>query len=231
MSPPAHTPLWTYWTLTLASLVAAAGLAIFYAPTEPVLGLIQKLTYLHVPTAVTTFLLCLVVFVGNVGYIWQRNADWDALAGAAAEVALGYCTVVLVTGMIWARAAWDVWWTWSPLLTFSLVLWLLYLAYVVVRRLVHPVQRREIVCAVYGVIAFVDVPLVYLSVKLLPDKHPAQTRLTPEMVHTLLVWFVPVVMIGAGLIHLRFGRNKRARLQAGAAPDSPTGPSFRSNLG
>jgi heme exporter protein C len=102
--------------------------------------------------------------------------------------------------MVWARVAWGAWWTWSPRLTFSLVLWLLYVAYLVVRPSIEPAGRRAVVSAVFGIVAFLDVPLVYLSVKLLPDIHPSSIALAPEMRRTLLVCLVPVTMICGGLI-------------------------------
>jgi heme exporter protein C len=116
---------------------------------------------------------------------------------------------VLLTGMIWGRSAWGQWWTWSPRLTFSLVLWLLYVVYLMIRASIESPQRRGIVAAVYGIVAFLDVPLVYLSVRLMPDIHPVSVQLAPEMKLTLAVWFVPVLMLGAGLIVALYRRENR----------------------
>ena len=200
-----------YWSSAAATLGAAIVMAAFYTPTEPTLGPVQKISYLHVPVAINTFLACVVVFVANIGFIRQRGPVWDDLASAAAHVAVLFCTVVLLTGVIWARQAWNQWWTWSPLLTFSLVLWLLYSAYLVLHRCIGTSPRREMACAVYGAIAFLDVPLVYLSVKLIPDRHPSNVHLTPEMRNTLVFWLVPITMICAGLIVAKFRLNQRLR--------------------
>ena len=129
---------------------------------------------------------------------------WDDLAAAAAKVAVLLCSGVLITGMIWGRAAWGQWWTWSPRLTFSLILWLLYAVYLVLRSSIESGQRRAVVAAVYGLTAFLDVPLVWLSARLLPDIHPSSVQLAGPMKLTLLAWFVPVT--------LRRGRPDRRRL-------------------
>jgi heme exporter protein C len=118
---------------------------------------------------------------------------------------------VLATGMIWGHSAWGAWWTWSPRLTFSLMLWLLYAVYLIVRSSIESPQRRAIVCAVYGLTAFLDVPIVYLSSKLLPDVHPSSIQLITPMKLTLLAWFVPVTMIAAGLVVARFSLNRVQR--------------------
>jgi heme exporter protein C len=209
MSSPRKILIRAYWTLTLAAIAAALVLLAAYTPTETSMGPIQKIFYLHLPVAINTFLACFVVFVASIGYVWQRGAAWDDLASAAAKVAVLFCSVVLVSGMIWARNAWGHWWTWSPRLTFSLVLWLLYVVYLMIRPSIESPQRRALISAVYGIIAFLDVPLVYLSVKLLPDIHPSSIELAPRMQTTLLVWFVPVSLLAAGLIVARFSLSRR----------------------
>ena len=207
-----------YWIV--AGLLVVGGLLLvgFVAPVEAQMGAVQKIFYFHLPVAMTTFVACAVVAFASGMYLWQRAAVWDDLAHAAAEVAVLYCSVVLVTGMVWAREAWGHWWTWSPRLTLSLVLWMLYVVYVVVRPTIEPAARRAVVCAVYGVLAFLDVPLVYFSVKLMPDDiHPARVVLPREMVWTMLYWGVPVLMLCVGFIWARFGLLRRARAAGGEA--------------
>jgi heme exporter protein C len=191
----------TYWALTLLGFIAAMIMLLAYAPIEKNMGVVQKIFYVHLPVAINTFVAALIVFIASVGYLWQRQMWWDDLAEAAGKTTVLLCAVVLLTGMTWARSAWGMWWTWSPRLTFSLVLLLLYIVYLMIRPSIDSPQRRAVVSAVYGIIAFLDVPLVYLSVKLMPDMHPSSIALAPEMKHTLLVWFVPVTMLMAGLVH------------------------------
>jgi heme exporter protein C len=193
-----------YWLVTAALFTAAVGMVFIWTPVESTMGIVQKVFYLHLPVAINTFMACMITFIAGVGYLWQRRQVWDDLAVSSAKIAVLLCSVVLLTGMIWGHSAWGVWWTWSPRLTFSLVLWLLYVAYLVIRPSIESRQRRALVSAVYAVVAFLDVPLVYLSVKLMPEIHPSSITLAPEMKLTLLVCFVPVTMLSAGLIVCRF---------------------------
>ena len=193
-----------YWGVT--SVVVALGLVMAaLAPVDPEMGPIQKLIYMHLPVAVNTFLASLVVFIASVGYLGGRRPSWDHLAHAAAVVTVLNGTVLLITGMFWAKAAWGLWWVWSPRLTFSLILWLLYASYLVLRSRVNGEPKRAMVSAVYGVVAFLDVPLLYLSVKLMPDVHPTRSGLTPEMYPTLWVWFAGMALLTGGLMASRFG--------------------------
>src|SRR3954451_14946729 len=118
-----------YWVGTLVLFAVAVGMVGLYVPTEATMGAVQKIFYLHLPVAICTFLACLVCFVASIGYLAQRTSGWDDLASAAGRVGVQLCSVVLMTGMIWGKSAWGQWWTWSPRLTFSLVLWLLYVVY------------------------------------------------------------------------------------------------------
>ncbi len=204
-----------YWALTALLFAAVLAMAIWYAPIEKSMGLPQKIFYAHLPVALNTFVAAFVVFVASIGYLWQRQSWWDDLAAAAGKVTALFCAIVLLTGMTWARSAWGIWWTWSPRLTFSLALLLLYVVYPMVRSSIESPQRRAVVGAVYGVVAFLDVPLVYLSVKLMPDMHPSSITLEPAMKNTLMAWFVPVTLMLIGLIHASYRLNRavRARLE------------------
>jgi heme exporter protein C len=203
-----------YWALTLVLFAAALVRVIWFTPEELTMGPVQKIFYLHLPVAVCTFLGCLVSFTASIGYLVQRKTAWDDLAAAGARVAVQLCTVVLATGMIWGRSAWGQWWTWSPRLTFSLVLWLLYVVYLALRMSFPSGQRRAVISAIYGIIAFLDVPLVYLSARMMPDIHPSAVELAPAMRLTLAIWFPPVVLLTAGLIYGKFTINRAHRLEA-----------------
>lgn len=209
-----------FWSVTAILFVAVVCMSIWYAPVEQSMGLPQKIFYAHLPVAINTFVAAFVMFVASVGYLWQRQLWWDDLASAAGQVTALFCAIVLLTGMTWARSAWGVWWTWSPRLTFSLALLLLYVVYPMVRSAIESPQRRAVVSAVYGVVAFLDVPLVYFSVKLMPDMHPTSITLEPAMKQTLLAWFVPVTMMLCGLIwaSYRLHRAVRTRGDVVAAP-------------
>ena len=198
-----------FWLGTGLLFTAATVMLFTYTPTEKTMGPIQKIFYLHLPVAISTFLACVVSFGASIAYLAKRDLAWDRLAAVAARVAVAFCSIVLLTGMIWGKSAWGQWWTWSPRLTFSLVLWLLYIVYLMIRASVESPHRRALVAAVYGMIAFLDVPLVYLSVRLMPDIHPVSVELAPAMKLTLLVWFVPVLMALGGAIIGLYARQQR----------------------
>jgi heme exporter protein C len=197
-----------YWLVAAATFAGALYMIFAWTPYaadrdgEPIV--FQKILYFHMPVAINTFLACMVCCVGGVGYLLQRQTWWDDLASAAAKVAVIYCTGVLLTGMLWAHGAWNLWWTWSPRLTFSFMLWLLYVVYLLVRMSIEGAQRRAVVSAVYGLVAFLDVPLVYLSARLLPDLHPGDIGLTHSMQWTLGLSFIPITLVLAGLIALQY---------------------------
>jgi heme exporter protein C len=153
-------------------LVAAAYGAFFIAPTDVKQGLIYRILFLHVSSAwagLTAFFIC---FVGNLMYVWRRAPQWDWLGTSAAEVGLAFTTVVLVTGPIWAHPVWGIWWTWDARLTSTFVLWLLYVSYLLLRTLVEEPDRRALFTALFGIFAFLDVPLVFGSIRWWRTQHP-----------------------------------------------------------
>jgi heme exporter protein C len=201
-----------YWLITVALFALAFARLLLYTPTEASMGQVQKIFYLHLPVAISTFLACLVCFIASIAYLTKRDLWWDDLAAASARISVQLCTVVLLTGMIWGKSAWGRWWDWSPRLTFSLLLWALYIVYLTIRMSVESHHRRAVVSAVYAILAFLDVPLVWLSTRLLPDIHPASVQLAPEMKITLVAWFGPILLLSAGLIAMKFKLNQRQRL-------------------
>jgi heme exporter protein C len=159
--------------LTVCALIGISTYAAFYvAPTEQTMGLVQRIFYLHAPCGMTALLAFLVSFIGCIGYLLKRESKWDWLAVASAETGIAFCTVVLLTGPIWAHPAWGVWWAWDARLTSTLVLWLLYISYLVLRNMVEDPNRRAQICAFYGIFAFLDVPLVYGSIWWWRTQHP-----------------------------------------------------------
>jgi heme exporter protein C len=153
-------------------LGASAYGAFFVAPTEATMGIVQRIFYLHAPCGMTALAAFLVCFVGNLGFLFQRKAKWDWLAVSSAEVGLAFCTVVLLTGPIWAKPAWGVYWAWDARLTSTLVLWLLYVSYLILRTMVEDTDRRALISAFYGMFIFLDVPLVYGSIWWWRTQHP-----------------------------------------------------------
>ncbi len=154
-------------------LVAAHWGIWLHAPVETTMGLVQKVFYLHLPLAWWALISFFMVFVGSVGVLRYKNDFWDHLAGAAAEIGVLFSTLALITGSLWARPAWNVWWTWDPRLTTTLIMWFVYMGYIVLRSSPLPRVKRRTLCAVLGIVAFVDIPLVFLSTRLWRSIHPS----------------------------------------------------------
>jgi heme exporter protein C len=177
--------------LGLALMIAALYMVFLYVPTEKHTGIVQRIFYFHVPLAWSSFLAFFVTFIFSILYLWKRATKWDTIAHASAEVGVVFTTLVLITGPIWAKPVWGVWWTWDARLTTSLVLWLTYVAYLLVRSYVTEPARGARFGAVIGIVGFIDVPIVFLTVNLWRTQHPTtiifEGGLTTPMLMTLLV--------------------------------------------
>jgi heme exporter protein C len=176
-------------TIIIAALFAFAGYAVFFiAPDEATMHAIQRIFYFHASSGWAAIEASAVVFFANIAYLAKRQPKWDWLAVSAAETGLAFWTVMLVTGPIWAHPVWGVWWTWDWRLTLTLILWVLYVAYLVLRTLIDDFERRAAASAVFGIFVFLGVPLDYLSIRIWRTQHPQpvvfggpDARLDPTM--------------------------------------------------
>ena len=157
--------------ITAALLGYALYAALVIAPTEQTMGDVQRIFYYHVPSAWTAFLLFLINFVASVVYLIRKNPVADIVALVCAEVGVAFCTVVLITGPLWARPVWGIWWTWDIRLTSTLVLWLIYVAYLMLRRFSSSGQT-PVLAAALAIFGALDVPLVYFSIWFFRTQHP-----------------------------------------------------------
>jgi heme exporter protein C len=222
-----------FLALTLVALGFAAYQALMVAPTEQTMGNVQRIFYYHVPSAWTAFLLFFANFVASVVYILRRNVAADAIAAATAEVGVVFCTVVLVTGPIWARPVWGIWWTWDARLTTTLVLWLIYVSYLVLRRY-STGSQTPILAAALAIFGFVDVPIVYMTIRWFRTQHPSpvigggqNSGLDPSMWPPLLWNWLAFSMLAIILVVVRYRlqrmeedvehRHAQAALQGGVA--------------
>ncbi|MDE7371387.1 MAG: cytochrome c biogenesis protein, partial [Desulfovibrio sp.] len=195
--------------LALAGALAMAAsqwLIWCYAPEEATLGLMQKIFYLHLPLAWWALISFFIVFLGSIAVLLRRSDAADRLCAAAAEVGVLFSGLTLVTGMIWARRSWGVWWTWDPRLSTALVMWFVYAAYLLLRGLDMAPERRRLVCAVVGVAAFLDVPLVFVSARIWRSIHPAvfasrEGGLEPEMKLTAVACVLALGLCWAGVFY------------------------------
>jgi heme exporter protein C len=185
-------------------MVAALYLVFMWAPTERMMGIVQRIFYFHVPMAWVGFLSFSVVFVASIMYLWKRQTKWDNIASSAGEIGIVFTTLVLITGPLWARPVWGAWWTWDARLTTALILWLIYLAYLMVRSLASEESRGARFAAVVGIIGFIDVPIVALSITWWRTQHPGPLvfsgGLEPSMLVTLLVSLAAFTALFAALL-------------------------------
>ncbi len=165
----------------------------------------QRIIYFHIATAWVGFLAFLVTFVGGVGYLRTQARRWDILALSSAEIGTAFMLGVLVSGSIWAKPAWGVWWVWDERLTISLVQFLIYVGYLMLRAAVEDPSRRARFAAVYGIVAFISVPINFIAIRLWRTQHPLmfgseEGGLGPNMMFafffsliTFTIWYVALI--------------------------------------
>jgi len=201
-------------------IVANLAVMLLVLPDEEAQGAIYRIIFFHVPSAWTAFVGFTIAMVASICYLVGKNLRYDALAVAATEVGLAFAAANLVSGMIWARIIWGIWWTWDARLTSMLVCWLLYAGYLIIRRAVEEPSHRARVAAVFSIFAFADVPIVWFSIKLWRTQHPQPVvwgggSMDPSMWNMLFLNWVPLLLLFAVLAALRM-RQERARLEVGA---------------
>ena len=202
--------------------VIAAGLifcslwmVFFYVPTEAEMGIVQRIFYVHVPSAWTAFMAFGLVALCSAGYLWLRDPKLDAIAVSAAELGLLFTTLVLITGPLWARIAWGAWWVWEPRLTLTLLLWFIYVGYFMLRGAAESPERGKRFAAILGVVGAVDIPLIHLSVQWWRSQHPKPVVMRPEgaqadpaILQTLFVSLFAFTFLFFSLLLLRYGMER-----------------------
>jgi heme exporter protein C len=217
--------------VAVAAVVAALALAFFYAPTEAVQGDVQRLFYIHAPTAWVMYIAFITVAAASVMVLARRHdwERWDAIAVASAEVGLLFISLVLAVGPVWGHSTWGTWWVWDARLTSTLVLWLIYAGYLLFRATTPPGERRARLSAVIGLIGALDIPVVHSAVYWWRTQHPTPTVLRSEgpdlpgsMLLTLLVSMVAFTLLFAALLVVRL-RIEQARRRV-EAMEASVGP-------
>ncbi|MGH8275127.1 MAG: cytochrome c biogenesis protein CcsA [Steroidobacteraceae bacterium] len=192
-------------------MLVALWMVFAWVPTEADQGIVQRIFYFHVACAWVAFAAFALVAICGIFYLWLGHAIFDQLGYAAAEGGMVFCTLVLITGSIWARPIWGVWWTWDSRLTTTLILWLLYGGYLMLRAMSDDTPQVARFAAVLGIVAAADVPVIIVSVRLWRTIHPAVlvTRAgghgleDPRMVVTLLVAVAAFTALFIWLLLLR----------------------------
>jgi heme exporter protein C len=185
-------------------------------PDEAAQGPIFRIIFFHVPVAWTAFLLWFGAMAASILYLVRKDLKYDAFAASATEVGLAFGACNLISGMIWGRIIWGIWWTWDPRLTSMLVGWLLYAGYVMLRRAVDEPTERARISAVLSIFAFADVPIIWFSIKWWRTQHPQPVvwgggRMDPAYWNMLFLnWFV-ILLIAAVLLMLRMRQEDQQR--------------------
>lgn len=194
--------------LALPAVVFALYMGLVWAPEERTLGVVQRIFYFHVGSAWNAYLAFFIVFVFSIAYLVRRREAFDAMAVAAAEVGIIFTVLTLVTGTFWARAVWNVWWTWEPRLTTTVILLFMYIAYLLIRAAAEGSDRRGRLASIFGIVAFANVPLVHFSATWWRGMHPTVIQLEgttpslemePSMVVAMMVGLAALTIVSAYL--------------------------------
>jgi heme exporter protein C len=199
--------------LALVFIVAGLYFALVKAPPDALQGDAQRIMYLHIPSILTAYLSFFIVFVGSALYLWKREPRDDILAHSAAEIGTLLTALTIVEGSIWGKPTWGVWWTWDARLTLTAILLLIFVGYLMLRVLIEDESRAAVAGAVVGIIGFLDIPLIHMSVYwwrtlhqppsiLRPDKAPWD-NVHPAMLTALAVNFVAFLLLYFYLLSLR----------------------------
>ncbi|HIE38611.1 MAG TPA: cytochrome C assembly protein [Anaerolineae bacterium] len=213
-----------------AVVLVALGMVFLYAPREATMGDVQRIFYFHVSSAWVGFFAFFVTFIAGIAYLVRGERRWDILALSSVEIGLTFITMAVVTGSLWARPVWGTYWTWEPRLTISAVQLLIYVAYGMLRAAIESLERKARFAAVYGIVAFVTVPLSWFAIRWWRTIHPdiltggEGMAVTPRMVHTLLVSLAGFTMLYVTLLRQRVrlerAADRLARLRLRATRDT-----------
>ena len=189
---------------TLVFILVGLYMAFLYAPTEVNMGLVYRIFFFHLGAVAAGFIAIMIVAIAGIAYLRTGRRSWDRIAEASAEIGVMFTIIALLMGAIWAKPIWGVWWTWDPRLTSYLILLLIYIAYLMLRASARDDPRVARFSAVFGIIGFIDVPIVIVSARYWRAISPVLFQenaqgftfgLTPEMVQTLIVSIIGVVLL------------------------------------
>jgi heme exporter protein C len=199
-----------------AAVLVALGMAFLYAPRELTMGDVQRIFYFHVASAWVGFFGFFVTFLAGIGYLASGERRWDILGLSSVEVGLTFISMTVVTGMLWAKPVWGTYWTWEPRLTISAVQLLIYVAYGMLRASLESPERKARFAAVYGIVAFVTVPLSWFAIRWWRTIHPdiltggGGMATTPRMTQTLMASLAAFTLLYATLLRQRMRLERAA---------------------
>jgi heme exporter protein C len=200
--------------LALLALLAGLFLAFFHAPADALQGDVQRIMYVHVPTAWVAFFAFFVVFVSSLVYLWKRLPEADRLAYASAEIGVLFTALTLIDGSIWGKPTWGTWWTWDARLTTTAILLVIYVGYLMLRSFVEEPERRARLAALVGIVGFIDVPIIYMSVLWFRTLHQPPSIQTGGVKMPDAMLLTLLVNVGVYTLVYLFFLVKRVRLES-----------------
>jgi heme exporter protein C len=200
--------------LALLALLAGLFLAFFHAPADALQGDVQRIMYIHVPTAWVAFFAFFVVFVSSLVYLWKRLPEADRLAYASAEIGVLFTALTLIDGSIWGKPTWGTWWTWDARLATTALLLVIYVGYLMLRSFVEEPERRARLAALVGIVGFIDVPLIYMSVLWFRTLHQPPSIQTGGVKMPDAMLLTLLVNVGVYTLVYLFFLVKRVRLES-----------------
>jgi len=194
------------FTLILISI--ALYMVFIYLSIEVKMGVVQKIFYFHLGSAFAGFAGFFIVFINSILYLIYREDKYDIISVSAAELGILFISIVLITGILWAKPIWNVWWTWDPRLTSTFILWLIFIAYLILRANLKDTKQMPLYAAIFGIIGFLDVPIVFMSIRWWRTIHPViikktKINLSPDMLHTLIISVLAVFSLFFLLLYYR----------------------------
>lgn len=152
--------------LAFISIIISLYTSFLYAPTEIIMGEIQRIFYFHMGTVWVATIAFTIVFISSIMFLRTGKRKWDILSLSCAEIGVVFITLTIITGSIWAKPVWGTWWTWDPQLTTTFILWILYIVYLIIRSVASDNMKQARFAAVFSIIAYIDLPLVYISARI-----------------------------------------------------------------
>lgn len=184
------------------AMVIALYAALIYAPTERIMGAVQRIFYLHISAAWVGFFAFFVAFAASIAYLARRDHALDIWASASVEIGVLFATGVLVSGSLWARPIWNTWWTWDPRLTATLVMWIYYVGVLLVHSLVDDADTRARYAAVLNIAGFANVPLVFMAIRWWRTIHPVLFTGEGMQLETRMLWALVASLVAFTLLYV-----------------------------
>jgi heme exporter protein C len=183
-----------FGTLAVVFMIAALYMIFVYAPNEATMGVIQRIFYFHVSAGIFSYVSAYLLGLGSIMFLLKEDLKWDRFSAGAGEMGV-YCTSISIgTGMLWAKPVWGIWWTWDARLTLQLLLSLIFISYLMLRAYLPDVEKRARLSSVFGLLAMVDVPFNYMSIRWWRTQHPQPVigggGLDSDMWKVLIVAFI-----------------------------------------